>query len=470
MKKQLLYIILVCYYGHAQSPCINGNSAGFPCDGYEFIANIDLNVLNANSGNDSWGWTDPLDGKEYAIVGLDNGTAFIDISVPDSPVYLGKLPTHTGNSLWRDVKVYNNYAFVVSEATGHGMQVFDLTKLRNVNNPPVTFSNDAHYDGFGNAHNIVINPTQPYAYAVGTTTFSGGPHAVDISDPLNPAFAGGYADAFYTHDAQVVTYSGPDQDHFGKEIYIGSNEDEVVILDVSDKTNITSISTIGYSNIGYTHQAWLTEDETYLILGDEFDELQFGFNTRSIIFDLSDLDNPLVHMDYVGNTPAIDHNGYVKNGLYYQASYTSGLRVIDVNDIANQNIFEVGFFDTFPQNDGLNFDGAWNVYPFFESGNLVVSDINSGFYLVKSSTLSLENTRNPDELKIYPNPVRGSYLNILTDRNSIETLKVYNAFGQLIYNKDNINDTNFSLNVSAFASGMYYIQINDDLNKKFIKG
>ena len=115
----------------------------------------------------------------------------------------------------------------------------------------------------------------------------------------------------------MVTYNGPDSDYQGDEIYIGSNEDEVVILNVSDKANISNISTISYSNIGYTHQAWLTEDQTYLLLGDETDELSFGFDTRTIIFDLTDLDNPSVHMEYIGNTSAIDHNGYVKDGLFY---------------------------------------------------------------------------------------------------------------------------------------------------------
>jgi choice-of-anchor B domain-containing protein len=467
MKKLYFSILLISQLGFSQSPCNNGFAGSFPCDGFDLIASIDLNVLNAASGNDSWGWTDPLDAKEYAIIGLDNGTAFIDISTPDSPVYLGKLPTHTVNSLWRDIKVYDNYAFVVSEASGHGMQIFDLTKLRNVTNPPIVFSEDAHYDGFGNAHNIVINPEEPFAYAVGTTTFSGGPHIVDISDPLNPVFAGGYADVFYTHDAQVITYGGPDADHQAKEIYIGSNEDEVVILDVSDKQNITTISTIGYSNIGYTHQAWLTEDETYLILGDEFDELQFGFNTRSIIFDLTDLDNPVVHMEYVGNTNAIDHNGYVKDGIYYQASYTSGLRVIDVSDIANQNVTEIGFFDTYPQDNGLGFDGAWNVYPYFESGNLVISDIDTGFYIVRNNTLSVNTNEKPNELTIYPNPTN-AVVNFNITNNVIDNIKIYDQLGQLIFEKSDIRDDRFSLVVSGFSNGIYFAKINNTLSRKLI--
>jgi choice-of-anchor B domain-containing protein len=139
------------------SLCENGFAGIYPCDGYDLIAHISADKLGGSSGNDSWGWTDPQTNKEYALVGLDNGTAFIDVSDPINPVYLGKLPTHTQSSTWRDVKTYNNHAFVVSEASGHGMQVFDLTRLRDVVNPPLNFTEDAHYNGFGSAHNIIIN-------------------------------------------------------------------------------------------------------------------------------------------------------------------------------------------------------------------------------------------------------------------------------------------------------------------------
>lgn len=467
MKNLLFSILIVTFLGNAQSPCDNGFADNFPCNAYDLVTHIDLNTFNAGSGNDSWGWTDPFDNKEYAIMGLNNGTAFVDISQPENPIYLGKLTTHTLNSSWRDIKVYDNYAFIVSEASGHGMQVFDLTKLRNVANPPMSFTEDAHYDGFGNAHNIIINPDEPYAYAVGTQTFAGGPHVVDISDPLNPIFAAGYADDFYTHDAQVITYAGPDADYQGEEIYIGSNEDEVVILNVTDKNSINNISTISYSNIGYTHQAWLTEDQTYLLLGDETDELSFGFDTRTIIFDLTDLDNPAVHTEYTGNTSAIDHNGYVKNGLYYQASYTAGLRVIDVTDIANQNFSEVGFFDTFPQDDNIGFNGLWNVYPFFESGNIVLSDINTGFYVVKSSTLSDTDFKVETELSIYPNPAF-EMVNIKTQNQIIQNLKIYDQLGRLIYQKNKLNTQNFKLNVGDFSNGIYVLNVNGVYTQRLI--
>ena len=391
MKNLLLLFALVTYqFTMAQTPCVGGMAGAFPCNGYDLQSTFTTGQLNANSGNDSWGWTDPLDGKEYALIGLDNGTAFIDISNPTSPIYLGKLPTHTSSSSWRDIKTYANHAFVVSEAGSHGMQVFDLTRLRDVVNPPVTFTEDAHYNGFGSAHNVVINEDSGYAYGVGTNSYNGGPHFVNIQDPLNPVAAGGYGMDAYSHDAQVVTYTGPDSDYSGREILIGSNEDEVVIVDITDKSNPVGISTISYTNVGYTHQGWFTEDQRYFILGDEGDETGSGFNTRTIVFDFQDLDNPQFHFSHFGATPAIDHNGYVKGNKYYLANYRAGIRVFDISTIGAGTITEEGFFDSYPNNNTANFSGAWNVYPYFDSGNIVISDLNRGFLLVKSSLVDTE--------------------------------------------------------------------------------
>ncbi|WP_114491800.1 choice-of-anchor B family protein [Candidatus Ulvibacter alkanivorans] len=365
-----------------KAPCENGVAGIYPCNDYDLFYRMALSTFAAGSGNDSWGWTDPNTGKEYAIMGLDNGTAFIDISL-ETPVYLGKLPTETTASSWRDVKVYNNHAFIVSEAGGHGMQVFDLTKLRDVDNPPVTFSRDALFSEFGSAHNIVINEDTGYAYAVGADNFSGGPLFINIQDPLNPVGEGGYAMDSYSHDAQVVTYNGPDTDYTGREILIGSNENEVVIVDITDKNNPQNISTISYGQVGYTHQGWFTEDQTHFILGDELDELDFGFNSRTLILNFTDLDNPFFVGDYFGPTTAIDHNGYVKGDLFYLANYTAGLRVLSTSDVATGTLSEVGFFDSFVDNDVASFDGAWNVYPYFESGKIVISDINGGLFIVQ---------------------------------------------------------------------------------------
>lgn len=124
-------------------------------------------------------------------MGLTTGTVFVDVSDPTAPVYVGFLPTHTSSSNWRDIKTYADHAFIVSEASGHGMQVFDLTQLRMATSTPVTFSNTAHYNGFGSAHNIVINEDTGFAYAVGTATESGGLHMINIQNPSSPVYAGG---------------------------------------------------------------------------------------------------------------------------------------------------------------------------------------------------------------------------------------------------------------------------------------
>ena len=368
------------------APCVNGMAGSFPCNGYDLVKQLTLSDLRGGStfGNDSWGWTDPTNQKEYALMATNSAVIFIDISDPLEPFIVGHLPTATSNSTWRDVKTYGNYAFVVSEASGHGMQVFDLTRLRGVTTRQ-TFTADAHYTGFGNAHNIVINETNGYAYAVGSNTFSGGPHFVDISNPLNPTAAGGYANDAYSHDAQVVTYNGPDTDYTGREIYIGSNENEVVIVDVTDKNNPTRISTVNYTDIGYTHQGWFTEDMSYFLLGDELDEKNLGYNTRTIVFDFRDLDNPTFHMSYLGQTFAIDHNGYVKGNLFFQANYSEGVRIIDISSIGGGVMTEVGFFDTMPGSSASSFDGVWNVYPYFPSGNIILSDTQGGFFIIRKS-------------------------------------------------------------------------------------
>lgn len=370
-----------------QHPCENGFANGLPCNGFDLMSQIPVDILGGDGaeGNDSWGWTDPQTGKEYALVGTNVNAAFVDITDASNPILLGTLPTATSNSPWRDIKVYNNHAFIVSEAPGHGMQVFDLTRLRNVANPPEAFTADANYNEFGRAHNIVINEDSGFAYAVGSDTYSGGPHFVNIQNPTSPVAAGGYAADAYSHDAQVVTYNGPDTDYTGKEILIGSNENEVVIVDVTDKDNPVQISTIDYGNIGYTHQGWFTEDKVYFILGDEVDEISFGINSRTIVFNFSDLDNPQYHMEYLGPTAAIDHNGYVVGNTFYVANYTAGLRAIDISNLDAGIMTETAYIDTYIADDNTSFNGAWNIYPFFESGNIVVSDINGGLFIVRPS-------------------------------------------------------------------------------------
>ena len=372
-----------------KSYCENGFAGIYPCKGYDLLSRIPLEYFESVEGNDSWGWTDSFDGKEYALMGLDDGTAFVDISDPEVPLYLGKLPSATVNSSWRDIKVYEDYAFIVSEAPGHGLQVFDLSKLRSLKTQQ-TFDSDLNFNEFGNAHNIAINKESGFAYVLGSKLFDGGPAFIDINSPLNPSIVGGYSFSSYTHDAQVVKYHGPDTRFKEKEILFGSNSiggenNQLIILDVTDKKKPELISSIEYSNAGYTHQGWISDDHKYFFLGDELDELKIGHRTKTRVFDIQNLENPIIHNTYYGQTASIDHNLYVKGSKIYMANYTSGMRVVDFNNISDNDFREEGYFDTYPSDNSTNFFGAWNVYPFFSSGVILISDINYGLFIVKSS-------------------------------------------------------------------------------------
>ena len=376
------------------TPCENGFAGQYPCSNYNLINWVSLPSLGSVFANDNWGWTDPETGKEYVLQGLKNGVAFLDISDPAAIRYIGKLPTASDESTWRDIKVYSNHAYIVSEAVNHGLQVFDLTRLRNQTEFQ-TFTADDVLNTFSRAHNIAINEDSGFAYVIGARTngaayYSGGPVFIDINTPSEPKEIGGYAGSSYTHDAHIVTYQGPDPDYQGREILFGSNSDggennKVVVLDVTDKTNPRLISETTYGNGGYTHQGWVDPNQRFFYLGDELDEIRYGNNTRTLVFDMSDLDNPALHHTYDGVTAAIDHNGYVKGDAFFISNYTAGFREIDISGIEQGRMQEVGFFDTYPQNNNASFDGVWNVYPFFNSGIIAISDSNRGLFLVQKS-------------------------------------------------------------------------------------
>jgi len=367
--------------------CINGFANEFPCNKYDLLSWIPLSFLGSESANDNWGWTDYNSKREFVLQGLNDGLAFLDITDPQKVIYLGKLLSSSNPSDWRDVKIYNDHAFVVSEASNHGLQVFNLKRLLDLNEFK-TFNEDYIVNDFGNAHNIAINASSGFAYILGSALYEGGPVFYDISIPEQPILRGGFSDTSYIHDAQIITYKGEDQNYFGKEILLGSNSDggetnQLIILDVTEKTNPELISTISYSYGGYTHQGWIDENHHYFYLGDELDELRYGNKTRIISFDLKDLKNPKIHFVYQGKTDAIDHNLYIKSNKLYLSNYTAGLRELNIENIENQKVVEEAFFDSHPESDDASFEGVWNSYPFFESGVIAVSDIKRGLFLIK---------------------------------------------------------------------------------------
>ncbi|MEM9411631.1 MAG: choice-of-anchor B family protein, partial [Planctomycetota bacterium] len=331
-------------------------------------------------------------GKEYGIICLTNQTAFVDISEPTDPKYLGSLPTQTGNNAWRDAKTYNNHVFIVADFNdNHGMQVFDLTQLRTVDpNNPQTFSNSALYTGVDSAHNIAINEDSGFAYIMGSNRAAGGLHVVNIQNPTSPFQAGNFGSDGYTHDAQIVNYSGPDSQYTGQEIAFCCNTDSLTIVDTTNKSNMNQISRTEYSQTGYTHQCWLTEDQRLLYLGDEIDEMNFGGGTRILVWNVEDLDNPQFLGRYIGETNATDHNLYIKGNRLYLANYTEGLRVYEIDPTNPLGLDEIAWVDTYPTGNSNELQGAWSNYPFFESGSIVISDRQNGMFVVRLSEIEFE--------------------------------------------------------------------------------
>lgn len=385
--------IFVQFFVWSQTECDGGFAGIYPCQNVDLMYFMEPTEFGNGTTNEVWGWTDPLDGKEYVLLGKSNGVGFIDIEDPTNPLYLGTLPTHTNNSIWRTLRVYNNYLFVGSEASGHGMQVFDLTKLRNVINPPQTFTEDAHYAGFGKCHSLVIDEENGFVYACGTNTFSGGLHVVNVQNPLAPVIAGGFSSDGYTHEAIVTNYTGPDTDYTDHTIVMcfnGTGAANFTIVDATDKTDIQLVSTTPYPSLGYCHQGHFTPDGNYLLMNDELDEYNGLFsNTRTLIWDIHDLDAPVFMGNHLSVSTAIDHNLYIIGNLCYQSNYTAGLRILDVTNIASTQLSEVAYFDHYPVSDVPAFDGTWMNYPYFESGVIPVTDIDFGMFLLKPNFISV---------------------------------------------------------------------------------
>lgn len=421
----------------APFPCEDGSANGYPCENVDLFAQVSVADLSGQSAgvslNDIWGWTDPETNKEYALVGLTNGVSFVDISDPEHPVVVGRLPEasiqvnsklipgdKTGcdlgigstsyakniqqGSAWRDLKVYDNHLFIVKDYTSnrpepHGMQVFDLTKLRNFESEPFTFTHDALYERLYSAHNIVINEETGYAYSTGSidaevcgSSSGSGLHIIDISNPKSPEFAGCYIDDSpghyriapgYIHDAQCVNYNGPDNEHQGKEVCFNSAEGNIVITDVTDKDNPVTIGFNRQADMWYSHQGWLTEDHSYFLMNDELDEPNLGRDTKTYIWDVRDLENPEFLGFYEHSTSSIDHNLYIKGNYSFQSNYNAGLQILDLSGISSASLERVGYFDTQPNSDAANFEGTWSNYPYFESGLVILSDIESGLFIVK---------------------------------------------------------------------------------------
>jgi choice-of-anchor B domain-containing protein len=312
-----------------------------------FLANF--NDYFSTGYNDCWGYTAP-NGREYALLGVLDGTSIIDITDTGNLVEIDFIP---GNySGWKDIKTYLFYAYVVNE-TGGGLQIIDLSNL------PASVSLANTYNGISASHNIYIDELNGILYAEGTA--SDPVIVISLADPVNPT--------------QLSTLGVECHDVFSLNDVLYVSEGNTGSIGIFDMTLPGSPSLLRRHFIpsaGYVHNAWATEDGNYLMTTEETS----GKTIK--LWDISDLNN-ITLTDEILASDGLAHNTHIKKNYSYVSHYTNGLRIYDISD--PYNIFEAGYYDTWPSSGG-GFDGAWGAFPFFQSGKILISDRTTGLYVV----------------------------------------------------------------------------------------
>ncbi|MEM9101990.1 MAG: choice-of-anchor B family protein [Pseudomonadota bacterium] len=392
--------------------CVNGKADVYSCSNIDMLAHLPLSELtgstNATSVNDIWGHIDLNTNREYAVIGLNTGTAIVDVTTPDSPSWIGTIPGVTSD--WRDVKVYQTfdtttssylaYAYVTTEGNNGNLQIIDLNQL------PDNVSLANTIDEFSTAHNVYITNVDyanglalesltPVLYIAGANKQGGAFRAFSLDNPVEPTLiAEPPSGTGYVHDATSfsITDSRADQCPNASEgrcdLVVDFNENTVDIWDFTQTNAPQLLSQTPYSGASYVHSGWWSEDKSFIFIQDELDESDRGTRTQLRTLDISNLTSPQVTHIWEGSTYAIDHNGFVKGDRYYMSNYRRGLSILDISQ--PNAIRQVGLFDTFPSpsDNVASFNGAWGVYPFLPSETLLVSDIEYGLFLLKEKTVT----------------------------------------------------------------------------------
>ncbi|MAF27533.1 MAG: hypothetical protein CME07_06670 [Gemmatimonadetes bacterium] len=306
--------------------------------------------------NDVWGYTAP-NGDEYALLGTTTGLSVVNVTAPASPYETGFLPGAT--STWRDIKTYGSYAYVTNESSG-GMAIVDLADPEN----PVHVGT---YAGFNTAHNLYIDEARALCLIAGSNLSSGGVRILSLANPLSPAPVGNW-ETEYCHD--VVS--------LGDRLYASAiYAARIYVVDISDPSSPSTIASQGNYPNAFTHNAWMTADNNFVMTTDETN----GASCR--MWDVSALPTITQASSYRPNPTTIPHNAHIDGNLAIISHYTIGVRIVDISD--PYNIAEAGYYDTFPENDGGSFDGCWGVFPFFGSNpNLMAaSDMSHGLLMLE---------------------------------------------------------------------------------------
>ena len=335
--------------------------------------------------NDVWGYA-ASNGIEYALVGSNTGTSIVDVttnpSEPEEVAFISGL-----ESTWRDIKTYQNYMYVCTEAQ-QGIQVVDISSPEEAALVE-TWTGDN--DEGVSIHNIF--QADGYLYVVGTNASFGDMHILDLSNPAAPVLVGTWTGE-YLHDVYVR-----DNYAYGAGIYSST----MYIIDISDKSNPTTVASWTYP--GKAHACWLTEDDNYLITADEI----AGGHVK--IWDIQDFNN----INLVSEWTAADaenltvHNVFVRDNYLYCSYYVFGLQIVDISDPYQP--FLAGYFDSYLGENEL-FGGNWGIYPFTESCNIYISDRSNGLFVVDfpgcgTNLGSISEAPSPQSFQLhaaFPNP------------------------------------------------------------------
>jgi choice-of-anchor B domain-containing protein len=405
--------------------CVAGLAGQFPCWNIDFLAQIPLTGFSSQplSAANVWGFVHHCDAgnREYAVIGLEDGTAIVDVTEPTTPVEVGFVDGVSSG--WREVKILQvesgapgcdrAYAYLSTEGPG-GLQILDLSNLPgsvSVANTLTEYSTShtLYISNVDYASNKALPGRTPYLYVAGSNLENGRYRIYDLANPtspqrvtVNPGIAG-LADprGFYMHDSTTVliTDERTSQCAGGAnpcEVLVDFNEQSVDLWNVTNKAQPQFLSRTSFPNARYIHSGWPTPDLRYVIVHDELDELQIpGLRTSIYTLDIADLRAPVIVTSYTGPGTTTDHNGYSLADRYYVSHYKRGLVIFDLAD--PNALREVAAFDTFllPCENTAGTEGAWGVYPFLPSGTLLVSDIDNGLFMLRRNETSTSAPQPP---------------------------------------------------------------------------
>ncbi|HEY3249707.1 MAG TPA: choice-of-anchor B family protein [Ignavibacteria bacterium] len=401
-----------------------------------------------------WGYTHP-NGREYAIIGYWNGTAIYDITNAPTVVQCDTVPGPTSYYNYREFAVIGNYLYIVSEGTGGGqagVQIVNLSYLpdsvRHISNWTNASINRSHtIKSYGN-----------YLYLNGSSTNSGGIVILDATNPTSLVQLGS-GPAVYSHDCFILNDTV-----YTSNIYNTSNC--MTIINATNKNAPTLVTTFTYPDPGL-HNVWTTPDRKWLVTTDE---INVGRHAR--LWNIQNLNNITFVYEYIPYQTATVHNGYFKDYLLFLAHYKAGVVVLDCANLPAAPTVK-GYYDTYFGTANTGYHGAWNVYPYYNSGKFVVSDMQTGLWVFKFSNINgiwPNGAGIPSDYKLgqnYPNPFNPmTKINFDIPKAGNISLKVYDASGKLvetIYEGFQLaGKYTADFNASKISSGVYFYWIKAD--------